>query len=137
MAPRKLTRQAAFNKVARHLLRQNAKSTNKDGECLYRGPNGLRCAVGALIPRRVKNLIAAGKCLVAGRNLQDPNFNESVVLLAQFGPEGAMGLIIDAPTDGLGIESPNARADIGTPSDATADPRPGHRTSVLTDAPHA
>jgi hypothetical protein len=53
MAPRKLTPQAAFNRVAKHLLRQNEKSIAGD-ECLYRGPRGLRCAVGALIPRRIK-----------------------------------------------------------------------------------
>lgn len=51
------------------------------------------------LPRTRVQALAAGKCLVAGRNLQDPNFNESVVLLAQFGPEGAMGLIINAPTE--------------------------------------
>jgi hypothetical protein len=51
---RKLTPQAAFDKVARHLLKQNARSTNETtGECLYRGPNGLRCAIGALIPEGV------------------------------------------------------------------------------------
>lgn len=53
MSRRKLTPQAAFNKVARHLLRQNERSATEDGTCLYRGPRGLRCAVGALIPRRI------------------------------------------------------------------------------------
>jgi hypothetical protein len=27
-----------------------AKSVNSDGECVYRGPNGARCAVGLFIP---------------------------------------------------------------------------------------
>jgi hypothetical protein len=40
-----------FNKVAKHLLKQNAKSiSGPDGDCLYHGPNKLRCAVGCLIP---------------------------------------------------------------------------------------
>lgn len=43
--------QKLFNRVARHLLRQNCKS-EKDGVCLYRGPNGTRCAAGAVIPNR-------------------------------------------------------------------------------------
>ena len=40
-----------FDRVAEHLLKQNAKSiSNTDGnKCLYRGPNGLKCAVGFLI----------------------------------------------------------------------------------------
>lgn len=52
--PRPLTPQAAFNKVAKHLLRQNERSADAAGNCLYRGPRGLRCAIGALIPRRIK-----------------------------------------------------------------------------------
>jgi putative transcriptional regulator len=46
---------------------------------------------------RVKDL-AAGKFLVARRNLPDPNFHQTVVLLAQFGAEGAMGLIVNRPS---------------------------------------
>jgi hypothetical protein len=49
--------QKTFNKVARHLLKQNAKSMRAyskdegDGEshCAYRGDNGRRCAAGILI----------------------------------------------------------------------------------------
>jgi hypothetical protein len=49
---RKLSQnQKTFNKVARHLLRQGCKS--KVGTvCAYRGINGLRCGIGALIPNR-------------------------------------------------------------------------------------
>jgi putative transcriptional regulator len=42
--------------------------------------------------------LAEGKLLVAARGLPDPNFSETVVLLAQFGPEGAMGLILNRRT---------------------------------------
>lgn len=41
--------QQIFNKVSRHLLTQGETSVDEDGECLYRGPGGLRCAVGCLI----------------------------------------------------------------------------------------
>lgn len=37
-----------FLKAAKHLLKQNAQSMS-DGMCLYRGPCGRMCAVGAII----------------------------------------------------------------------------------------
>jgi putative transcriptional regulator len=42
--------------------------------------------------------LAAGKFLVASRDLHDPNFRESVVLLTRYSPSGAMGLIVNRPT---------------------------------------
>ena len=42
------TAQEVFDLVAGHLLWQNAKSENADA-CLYRGPNGLKCAAGFLL----------------------------------------------------------------------------------------
>lgn len=36
--------------------------------------------------------------LVASRQLQDPNFRESVVLLVDYGRSGAMGVIVNRPT---------------------------------------
>lgn len=41
-----------FRTVARHLFRQGCQSTleNNSNECLYRGPQGRKCAVGFLIP---------------------------------------------------------------------------------------
>ena len=47
---------------------------------------------------RVRDL-APGKFLIAARNLPDPNFGDSVVLLAQYGEEGAMGLIVNVRTE--------------------------------------
>jgi putative transcriptional regulator len=41
--------------------------------------------------------LAQGKFLVAGRPLMDPNFRETVVLLIRYGPDGAMGLVINRP----------------------------------------
>jgi hypothetical protein len=41
--------QEIFDTVVTHLLTQNEQSVGMDGECLYRGPGGLKCAVGALI----------------------------------------------------------------------------------------
>jgi hypothetical protein len=51
-----MTNQELFTTVRRHLLKQNAKSIQKqsmltgDTICLYRHPSGLRCAIGCLIP---------------------------------------------------------------------------------------
>lgn len=43
-----LTMQQIFDKVVTHLRTQKIPSIEA-GDCLYRGPNGLKCAVGALI----------------------------------------------------------------------------------------
>lgn len=42
--------QEIFEKVAAHLLSQNAQALDKGGNCLYRDPSGKACAVGCLIP---------------------------------------------------------------------------------------
>jgi putative transcriptional regulator len=46
---------------------------------------------------RIEDL-AAGKLLVASRDLGDPNFARSVVILIQYDREGAMGLILNRRT---------------------------------------
>ncbi len=47
------------------------------------------------LPRALK----PGKLLVASRRLLDPNFSETVVLLLDYGPGGALGVIINRPSD--------------------------------------
>lgn len=44
-----MTYQDLFDTVADHLLTQREACTEA-GDCVYRGPNGLKCAIGALIP---------------------------------------------------------------------------------------
>ena len=39
-----------------------------------------------------------GRFLVAERDLKDPNFSETVVLLTEYGDDGAMGVIVNWPT---------------------------------------
>jgi putative transcriptional regulator len=41
--------------------------------------------------------LAQGKFLVADRQMMDPNFRETVVLLIKYGTDGAMGLVINRP----------------------------------------
>lgn len=48
-----MRKQEVFDTVAAHLLKQGTQSLKKkDGDvfCMYRGPRGLKCAVGTLIP---------------------------------------------------------------------------------------
>lgn len=42
--------------------------------------------------------LAKGKFLVASRNLRDPNFSETVILLIDYDWNGAMGLVINRPS---------------------------------------
>jgi hypothetical protein len=44
-----MTNREMFAKVKNHLLTQKKRSEGT-GFCLYRGPNGLKCAIGILIP---------------------------------------------------------------------------------------
>ena len=43
--------------------------------------------------------LARGMFLVAGRGLGDPNFSRSVVLLLEYDAKGALGLIVNRPTE--------------------------------------
>lgn len=45
-----MTAQEIFNRIAEHLRTQGRPSLSEENDCLYRGPNGLRCAIGAIIP---------------------------------------------------------------------------------------
>lgn len=64
-----MDKQATFEFVARHLFRQGCRATIVNQytatkltcvscvSCVYRGPNGLKCAVGCLIPEKLDGLI--------------------------------------------------------------------------------
>ncbi|MCK4988706.1 MAG: YqgE/AlgH family protein, partial [Desulfobacterales bacterium] len=43
--------------------------------------------------------LAKGKFLVASRRLRDSNFRETVVLLVEYGLDGAIGLVINRPSE--------------------------------------
>ncbi|MDX2166424.1 MAG: YqgE/AlgH family protein [Deltaproteobacteria bacterium] len=42
--------------------------------------------------------LAKGKFLVASRDLVDPNFFETVILLVDYDPHGALGVVVNRPT---------------------------------------
>ncbi|GAH08221.1 unnamed protein product, partial [marine sediment metagenome] len=68
------------------------------------GPTPARQRFKAAIPKKdpggpgPREELAKGKFLVASRRLQDPNFKETVVLLIEYGLNGAMGLVINRPS---------------------------------------
>jgi len=49
----KFNKQKIFNKVVRHLLKQDCQATDEGGNCRYRGNDGTMCAVGCLIPDKL------------------------------------------------------------------------------------
>lgn len=47
--------QGVLNRVGKHMLKQNISSINEHDRstCMYYGPNGLKCSIGCLIPRKL------------------------------------------------------------------------------------
>lgn len=88
-----MDRQEIFDKVAQHLITQGKPSASYDNEgikhCLYRGPDGTKCAVGCLIPDeeyskdiesyRVRHIIEVS--LTEGINPVISSFSNDVNLL--------------------------------------------------------
>ncbi len=60
----------------------------------------LSLSLSAVIPQTAPQAsLATGRLLVASKQLRDPNFAETVVLLLNYGERGARGVIINRPTD--------------------------------------
>jgi putative transcriptional regulator len=51
------------------------------------------------VPRGSDASLAPGKFLVADRRIRDTFFSQSVILLVSYGPGGAMGVVINRPTN--------------------------------------
>ena len=45
-----MTNQQAFDKIVARLMDGAGRAVTKNNTCVYRAPNGLKCAVGCLIP---------------------------------------------------------------------------------------
>ena len=56
-----MTNQEAFETMVRHAREQGRKSLNSQGKCRYRGQNGTKCFVGALIPDAEYTVMLEGK----------------------------------------------------------------------------
>jgi len=59
-----MTPQDIFNKVAEHLLKQNARCQNDEDSCKYRGENNTSCAVGCLLPDSLYSIIMEGETII-------------------------------------------------------------------------
>jgi len=44
--------QTIFNRVKKHLLKQNEKALTDMGKCRYKAKSGLKCAIGCLIHKK-------------------------------------------------------------------------------------
>jgi len=60
---------------------------------------GLAAPAGRQLRSHAVKELAAGKLLVAARGLPDPNFAETVILLADHSAESAMGLVLNRRTE--------------------------------------
>jgi putative transcriptional regulator len=72
------------------------------------------------LPAQFKNSksLAAGKVLVAGRNLGDPHFAKTVILLVHYDAQGVLGLVLNHRTDvplSRVLDSPKAAKDRSDP----------------------
>lgn len=72
-----------------------------------------------------------GKCLIASPALVDPNFARSVVLIAEHNDEGAMGLILNRPTDAVVAEAVEELAGVVEPGAPVFVGGPVHEQSVM------
>jgi putative transcriptional regulator len=54
---------------------------------------------GEGFPLAGREQLAPGRFLVAKREMLDPNFAESVVLLIDHGPDGALGIVVNRPSE--------------------------------------
>lgn len=61
--------------------------------------------------------LAAGKLLVAARNLPDPNFADTVLLLLEYSQDGAAALVLNRPA-GVGVS--RVLPGLGSAADGTA-----------------
>ncbi len=78
------TRQTLFDTVVKHAATQGCRAQNDAGDCMYRGPHGRKCFVGALIPDERYTPEREGK----GVRVQ--NVNHAAQLDGDFGPLSSM-----------------------------------------------
>jgi hypothetical protein len=86
-----LTLQEIFDTVSKHLLTQKERSFDPvNNWCMYRGPRGLKCAVGALIPddlydesmenENVSHLFSSHRDVIVGSGIDADSFDADRLL---------------------------------------------------------
>jgi putative transcriptional regulator len=58
-----------------------------------------------------------GQLLIAGPTLMDPNFHRTVVLIAEHTDEGAMGVVLNRPSDTAVVDAVPSLAELVDPGD--------------------
>jgi putative transcriptional regulator len=66
---------------------------------LVRAGNSSRLPVSPRPSANAQSRLARGKFLVANRSVQDPTFLEAVVLLVDYDDNGALGVVVNRPTE--------------------------------------
>lgn len=66
---------------------------------LATGSRAVPSDVTAAVNPRPEARLARGKFIVASRQLLDPNFAESVILLVDYDDHGALGVVVNRPTE--------------------------------------
>src|SRR5260221_13116364 len=74
--------QEIFDTVKEHLWKQNRKSSRYSGGCFYRGPDGLKCAAGCLIPDEDYKPSMEGR-YIYGLSYFKKKFNDKELKLVQ------------------------------------------------------
>lgn len=97
---------------------------------------GVLLTAGLLWPeqvagRREEAEPAVGRLLVAGRELRDPNFAQTVVLLVSYGRSGAMGLILNRKTGATVGKVMESVAEASNAADPVYEGGPVRRGGVL------
>lgn len=91
------TLQEVFDRVSKHLLKQKVKSVIKGqikDTCLYRSPDGLKCAAGILIPDEeyTKEMDVHGDWLILVENeLVENKFADEIAVLQEIHDYGVSG----------------------------------------------
>ena len=66
---------------------------------VFRAKSAMQPTALVRVQTKDTNSLGAGKLLVASRNLADPRFAETVILLVQYDAQGVVGLILNRRTD--------------------------------------
>lgn len=82
-----MTKKEIFIAVCNHLAKQKARSVGNNEYCVYRGPGGKKCAIGALIPDEIYDERMEGKTIL---ELIDMANNEDIALPEYFEDEEAL-----------------------------------------------
>jgi putative transcriptional regulator len=102
----------------------SARSVNTALEALGEPGSFIATAVALQAPHSRRQL-ANGATLVASREITDPNFRETVIVLIHFGEDGALGVIINRPT----------RVPVDAVLESTPDGLQGQRHTVYLGGP--